>query len=51
MTYIKKAEEELGEEDACNVEVHESFAGMEETICVKIPAESVPDQKNKNKWR
>ncbi len=51
MTNIEKAEEELGEDDACNVEVQESFASVEETTCVEIPAESMPDKKKKKKWR
>ncbi len=51
MTSIEKVEEELGKEDACNVEVQESFASVEETTCVEIPAESMPDKKEKKKWR
>ncbi len=42
MTNVEKAEEELGEEDAYNVEVQESFASVEETTCVEIPAVSMP---------
>ncbi len=51
MTNIEKAEEELWEENACNVEVQESFASVEETTCVEIPAESMPDKKKKKNWR